>query len=403
MISAAILALRCDSILTKEILYPYALDENDVLTYIEEVEKETRKEHQYRCPHCGKPMVARKGDVYRPCFAHETKHKCGLESYLHKTAKHILTKRFNNPSIPFWIELAVSHPCKQIDSCPLEKADVCNKWRIHNKYELTQYYSGTALEEVPLKDDAFGKRVQPDVLLRSKDGSRKDIFLEVYYKHKSETDKIATGNRIIEFRIHGLDDLRVLETQELFKEGDDVAFMNFTAIPASPEQIEKEIKEETRLLCKRNVEQYQLPTCKQSIEYRRRNCRWQRLVLFKNGKQSYGGIFADEFEKHYQSAIADITIDNAKIKDPQVIDLIVASRIQRLQNCTYCAHHVCTETVEFCKIGKNGTSRKGSFDRQKGATCRYFEWSDWNKFLLKGIQTDYTEGEDYRIWVNESL
>lgn len=40
----------------KDILYPFALDENKNLVFIEDVDKEHRHDHTYTCPDCGHVM-----------------------------------------------------------------------------------------------------------------------------------------------------------------------------------------------------------------------------------------------------------------------------------------------------------------------------------------------------------
>ena len=386
--------------MASDIQYPYAYDENNNRVFIEDIDKSTRRVHQYHCPDCEGKMKPRLVEHNAWHFAHDH-HKCGLESYIHKMAKQILCDRFNNPLIPFRIRMTIARPCKQADYCKLEKEHSCINWKSNKEYELTQYYRATAQEEASFNDSPMGKAFRPDVLLCGNGGSRKDIFLEVFYKHKTEAEKIELGERIIEFRLKSLGDLRWLETAELFEEGDRVTFLNFPAMPIAPDQIEKEIKAHNRARYQSSTDQGELPTCRQSMEYRRQKSRWQRMTYLKNGEMLHEGVFENEFEQHCPNAVAEITYDSSKLMDPQHLYLLAASRIPGFRNCNYCDHYVNAETVRFCNIGKNGTSRKGTFDAQKGISCRFFEWNSWNKFNLKQIHSNYIEGVDYQIWSND--
>ena len=298
--------------------------------------------------------------------------------------------------------MIVTRPCGQSTSCKLEKAQSCLNWQCHKEYELTQYYKGTAREEATLKEEATGKTYRSDVLLCGNGNTRKDILLEVYYKHKTEAEKISIGERIIEFRLKGMEDLRWLETTELFEEGKNVSFTNFPSLPISPEQIEKEIRENSQSSNHSRVYQEELPTCRQSVEYRRQHSRWQRMTYLRNGEQSFNGVFENELEIHNPKASVEITFDYDKINDLSIIYVLAASRIPSFKHCGFCDHCVNTDTVQFCDMGKNGTSRKGTFDFQKGVFCRFFKWDTWDKLHLNMIQKDYVEGVDYQVWINNT-
>lgn len=384
---------------TKTVQYPFAYDENNNLVFIKCVVRDHSEEHTYHCPNCGGAMRPRQGEHNVWHFAHDN-HKCGVESYIHKIAKRILVNRFNAPEAPFKVGLNIKQSCYKLDLCDIEKSATCQGAEHYVEYDLTQFYRGCAFEETRVRDFSSDDVFIPDVLLKDKHGKRKDIYLEVYYKHKCNKEKVASGTRIIEVHVRKVEDLQKLETQTLFVENKDVKFFNFSSPPTTPEKIEATVRDEAKKRGSRFVDQSYLPACKQSITYRRSNLRWQRIVYMNNGKTFVNGIFDHEKEHHYDNAILDITYDSTKIKDPQHINALAAFHVPKFRTCYYCDFCVHTENISFCKARKNGTTRKGTFDKQKGSHCLDFKWSDWLHFLEWQIQETYSEGEDYQIWIS---
>lgn len=221
--------------MTSEVQYPYAYDENNNLVFIEDIAPEHRSEHSYHCPECGGEMKPRLGQYNQKHFYHCDNHKCGIESYLHKTAKLLLAERINDRNRPLFIELSPSRPCKFTETCKEEK-DNC--WIIPNlqKFNLSTHYNLPAEIEADIIEADGETHYRPDVLLKSTDPKRKEVFIEVFYKHKSSVDKIESGHRIIEIRVRSLADLESLRKVDILEEGDCVKFYNFT-IPSTPEQI----------------------------------------------------------------------------------------------------------------------------------------------------------------------
>lgn len=212
----------------KTIQYPFAYDENNNLVSIKDVDREHRGEHSYRCPNCGEPMRPRQGEHNVWHFAHDN-HQCSQESYIHKTAKLLLAERFNSRSIPFCIAVSAESPCKQFSSCPKAEEYRC-RMPLPPKateYNLLDYYDLPAETEVDITEPDGETHYRPDVLLKSSDQKRQPIFIEVWYKHKSEIDKIRSGHRIIEIRLRGMDDLEALKSTTCFREDNNIQYYNF--------------------------------------------------------------------------------------------------------------------------------------------------------------------------------
>ena len=125
--------------MSSEIQYPYAYDENNNLVFIEDIAPERRSEHSYHCPECGREMRPRLGQHNQKHFYHSDNHKCGIESYLHKTAKLLLAERINDRNRSLFIELKPSRPCMFTDTCK-EEQSYCWIRSESKKFNLTAYY-----------------------------------------------------------------------------------------------------------------------------------------------------------------------------------------------------------------------------------------------------------------------
>jgi hypothetical protein len=383
--------------------YPYALDESNKLVFIEDVDRETRREHLYHCPNCGQKMEPRQGEHNAWHFAHDH-HKCGVESYVHKTAKYIIKERFNDSNKSFVIGLSTKRQCMFLESCNYRDGE-CNCHSIYKEYDLKQYYDLPAEEEITVPTTAKGTLFRPDVLLRSNSPKRKEIFIEVFHKSRSKEKKINSGYPIIEIHIKDLIALRHLETFICLKESKDICFYNFKSLMISPEQIEKEIRDN---LASNDVKvtDYVLPPCKRSEQYKRNQQPLRRYILYKSGKSFDSGIYESELNYHHSSALLDITYNTANSLTAISPERILAKKFMDYRTCSFC-HHCLTspETdITWCNIRKNGSSRKGTFDMQKGTYCSFFEWRPPNGIPNYMYESDLykepVEGVDYVIWIN---
>lgn len=197
----------------------YAFDENDNLVNIDDVIKEERHLHTYRCVACGEPLLPKIGMVRVPHFSHDKDHTCDGETYLHELAKHRLKERFDDKTKPFYISYEAEIICKNIDDCKW-KNENCDRPCQYHSVDLKLYYDTAKLEQgIEYK----GKKYRADVGLtnvgltnsKSKDVSNY-ILLEICVSHECEQEKIDSGLRIIEFRIKSENDIDDLVTQSEF-------------------------------------------------------------------------------------------------------------------------------------------------------------------------------------------
>lgn len=388
--------------MTKIVQYPCALDENNDLVFINDVIRESRHEHSFRCPQCGHPMRPLQGEHNTWCFAHSENQKCGKESFIHASAKIILVRRFNERKVPFMVGFSSSQSCKLKDTC--KEAGDCH-YQIPPKYEeynLQDSYDLPAEVEVNILEPDGETWFRPDVLLRSSNPQRDDIYIEVYHKSKSKEAKYKSGHQIIEIRVRDMNELKALATAKCFKEGPDIKFYNFKERHLSPDvilDIILQTAEENGLKCG----EWHYPSCKQSPDFKRRNYHIQRLIIYDSGKTFRSGIYEKELAHHQPSALMDITFDTDKVPDFDP-GKVLARKDIRVRYCDYCDHcRANWEKVTWCDIVKNGTSRKGTFDKLKGRTCPEFLWRRNEPFFMGDAQIDPVEGEDYVIWINPEM
>lgn len=281
--------------MTRIVQYPCALDENNNLVFINDVIRESRHEHSFRCPQCGHPMRPLQGEHNTWCFAHSENQKCGQESFIHASAKIILARRFNERKVPFMVGFSSSQSCKLKDTC--KEAGDCH-YQIPPKYEefnLQDSYDLPAEVEINMLEPDGETWFRPDVLLRSSNPKRDDIYIEVYHKSKSKEAKYKSGHQIIEIRVRDIMDLKALATAICFKEGPDIQFFNFKERHLSPDEILGIIlqtAEENGLQCGER----HYPSCKQSPDFKRRKFHIQRLIIYNSGKAFRSGIYENDKE-----------------------------------------------------------------------------------------------------------
>lgn len=204
-----------------KIKYNYAIDERERLISISMVDQETHLGRVFKCVSCGGDMVAKFGkeDAKRkttPHFSHKVC-DCSFESYLHSLAKRILKEKFEN-SEQFMVKMKRSVLCNEASSCPIFVSDSC-KGFVLQEFDLKKYYQMVTEEK---QFDGF----RADVLLEDTSGQHKPIFFEIKYKHACSSEKIASGNMIIEIDVESEKQLGDLLESDL-EESDGLRFIGF--------------------------------------------------------------------------------------------------------------------------------------------------------------------------------
>lgn len=188
------------------ITYRYALgNDNNVIDVID-LPKGLEDREKYICIGCGNELIASLGAKRVNHFKHKHLCECSSETYLHKLAKKLFTKEYNdclNNDIPFNITLPVIHLC---DTYKFLGKSRCEIKTSSKSFDLTQYYHTVKTE---IKEGEF----IPDVSLVSQ--SQPIIFIEFAVTHFSEKKKKISGNLIIEIRVESENQI-----QNLIKERD---------------------------------------------------------------------------------------------------------------------------------------------------------------------------------------
>lgn len=179
---------------TEQDFHHYAYDENGALIFLEKGKLYDRKD--YVCLACGETMRAVMGDEKDWHFRHKTNNpNCNTESYLHRLAKDLLKKKFDNEEA-FNIAYYVKERCPLIDSCP-HHSEKC--YRIYkNIINLKELYD-TCEEE---KTDGEAP-YRGDIKLSNKSNYKtKPLFVEISYTHDCKPEKIESGIQIIEIKVN---------------------------------------------------------------------------------------------------------------------------------------------------------------------------------------------------------
>lgn len=210
------------------IKYNHAIDENGNLISINNVEKNGHHGRLFKCVHCGGAMSAKfsREDAKRkmtPHFSHKIC-DCSYESYIHSLAKRILVEKYKQ-SDSFIIEMKRYAKCNERDTCPIKNTDECFHADVQS-FNLKPYYNIVSEEK---QYDGF----VADVLLKDNTDKHQPIFFEIKYKHACTSQKIASGNMIIEIDVNTEEDL-ISALSYNIKESDTVRFWGFDRMSKIP-------------------------------------------------------------------------------------------------------------------------------------------------------------------------
>lgn len=200
-----------------EIKYQYAYDENKKLVSIKDITKENRNQHQYICIGCGNPLLPRAiGSKYRrPHFYHKELVDCSGETYLHKLAKKLIKKKFEN-SEKFEISYPVTRTC-QNTNCQLRN-DKCEDKNQVSICDLKESYD-TCTEEAEI--NGF---IADLLLTNSKSTNLAPVLIEVCVTHACEEEKRNSGLKIIEIKVKNEEDINALLNMEVWEETHELRY-----------------------------------------------------------------------------------------------------------------------------------------------------------------------------------
>lgn len=196
-----------------EIKYQFAyIDDNrDHVVSIDEITNQNRKQHKYFCIGCGKELLPRAIDskCRKPHFYHKEEVTCSGETYLHKLAKHVLKRKFDEKPT-FFVEFIVSIECSNT-SCKY-KNPRCREERVPYSIDLKKNYDTCTIET------GIKGYVADLLLTNSKNPNVEPTLIEVCVKHPCDEEKRNSGLQIIEIKIWQEQDVINLQHMDVIRE-----------------------------------------------------------------------------------------------------------------------------------------------------------------------------------------
>jgi hypothetical protein len=221
----------------------YAFNSEGKLVNIEDVD--SGKKCNCFCPACQESLVAKKGTKNRHHFAHSSGTNCGhaVESMLHHLAKDKIQEAFYKNE-EFIIEFQYKSYCIKSKEC--KYTPLCECCEIYNKrFNLKEYYDSCEQE---VKYDNINGRSDLKIF-SSTNPTRKPIYLEFCVTHPSTSEKLHSGNKIIEIVIESEEDINNILEKGIIEDKDyneenisKVAFYDFENKDYKNNNIISEIK-----------------------------------------------------------------------------------------------------------------------------------------------------------------
>ena len=207
-------------------LYRCAFDKNNNLIHIDKVTEEIKRINKvFICPSCNGEMMPVINVTKRvKHFRHyniENDRNCDSETYIHRTCKELLKKRFDE-SETFIVKYYIDVICTK-ENCALlggRSFSPCQEKRLIEE-DLKKTYTDCKIEE---RDGQF----IPDLKLINRNNPDIDpLYLEIFYTHSCTEEKRSSGKQIIEIKVNRFEDINV-ELEESSEENyTNVTFYNF--------------------------------------------------------------------------------------------------------------------------------------------------------------------------------
>ncbi len=200
------------------IKYRYAYGEQDEIVDVKTLNRE-QELGTYKCIGCEKELIPRLGKKRTKHFAHKVDYDCSKETYLHFLAKkwfYNFYKTCLKNSIPYILEYSVHNYCNLYKK---EFNVECDHGVQKREFNLISYFNEIVLEE---RDGSL----IPDVRIYNPE-TNKSIYIEIAITHKSDLNKIESGNKIVEFIFNEEDDLKIFEDRRIPLEHEKIVRYNF--------------------------------------------------------------------------------------------------------------------------------------------------------------------------------
>lgn len=340
-----------------ELKYKYAFDEKGDIISIENLTKETSKNHTFKCIVCGSELRPRAiGSKHRRAhFYHKGVISCNEETYIHKLCKLYIKQYFYN-SDSFKISYEVSKSCKE-HNCNLRNYN-CHKEHEINQVDLKEFYD-TCTIEAPIK--GF---VADLLLTNSKNPNIPPTLIEICVTHPCEDEKKESELKIIEISIKTEKDI-----ENLFSDG----FLS--------ENLNKRIGNKIEFISfKRNIEEKLVSSISRFIYYPALS-----PTPFKNNIQC-----SIANRKIFKESIVELNIVSNKSRlsnDYSIVYNWLANRI-KLKRCNMCKFYYATMYDEYCRLSTK-------YGKPKFPEMEYAE--NCNSYRKSEHLLSFSENIDYKI------
>lgn len=194
------------------------IDDSNNFICIDDVNKDLRKSHRFRCIVCGGELKVALGNKRMHYFSHKSNEfHCSRETYIHILGKRKVIEMFNEQE-HFPIILYSKNKCKHQHNCTIKKrVRDCTEFG-NVEIDLKQYYESC-------EEEYRYNEFVADVALLSNDKKNIPIFVEICFKHKCTEKKRMSGIPIIEWTI--TDETEVEQLVVFEQNNPNIEFINF--------------------------------------------------------------------------------------------------------------------------------------------------------------------------------
>jgi len=329
------------------------------------------------CPACKEPLMAKnQGSIRVHHFAHQSGTDCAyaFESMLHCLAKEKIRNTFLSKS-EFWIDFEYKSFCSKDQTCKFLRYGKCYTSE-RKRFDIKQYYD--SCEQEITYDNINGRSDLK--FFSSTNPERSPIYLEFCVTHASSSEKLHSGNKIIEIYIESEEDIRNLAEQGIIESEDDEEYDEYN-----------DAENDLRQVCFYGFknEDRNNKVVSSDIEF-------IRYILYKSGKMR---CFQDSCDckklSRSKPALLEIcihTLDSFEIRD-QV--KYFGFRKSGIPNCVLCENYVENYNGEgkICRLYKYlQIPQNKQFDTSRAKTCNRFaiDRDKMESVLEKGLSEEYT-------------
>lgn len=340
--------------MSRKRLLTYAFNLNGDFVYIDEVS--TGLACDCYCPSCNEKLVAKNCGTKRiHHFAHASGVDCegAYESMLHKLAKLRIQEAFY-ANDKFNISFEYRSYCPKENSCKFVRYDNC--YKVSQKvFNLKEFYDSCEQE---IQYDSINRRSDLKIF-SSKNPNLVPIYIEFFVTHASDTNKLHSGEKIIETKLESEEDIQSIIDNGFIEstwqgdgygidtnEGQKTTFWGFKS------------------------EDYNACDINQKVEF-------SRYILYSSGKsQCYQDCsLCKNITKARKQSLLEICFHTSVAFD--IYEMVKYQGYKRfgINNCLYCKNYVDSYDGlgKLCRLYKYlGIDRFEQHDTARAKTCSHF-------------------------------